>query len=97
MRVDANNAFDTILAPDNGAVPVAPKPSDYMDDFKTEEGFEKITDEQALEYLQSIFDVMSGFANIGYGLEPVQKMIKDFEITAKDKRILVSYKDAQDE
>lgn len=75
----------------------APQPSDYMDDIKAEEGFENITDAQAAEYLQVMFDMMKGFVGIGYGLEPVQKLIADFETSANDARILVTSKDAQDE
>ena len=75
----------------------APKPSDYISDLKVEDGFEDITDAQALEYLQVLFDIMNGFVGIGYGLEPVQKLIKDFENSANQTRILVSSKDAKDE
>lgn len=93
MRVDADNAFDTILAPDNGAVPVAPKPSDYLDELDGED----MSEDQKLELLETLFTIMKAYVDLGYGLDPVNKLIADFEKSAETPPILVNCKDVQDD
>ncbi|PHR60981.1 MAG: hypothetical protein COA43_04880 [Robiginitomaculum sp.] len=73
MRVDTDNAFDTILAPDNGAVTVAPKPSDYLDELDGED----MTEAQKIEYLTIIFNVMKCFVEIGFGANSIPRLISE--------------------
>lgn len=75
MRVDTDNAFDTILAPDNGAVPVAPKPSDYLDELDGE----NMTEAQKIEYLTIIFNVMKCFVEIGFGTNSIPRLIPEVD------------------
>lgn len=93
MRVDTDNAFDTIPAPDNGAVPVAPKPSNYLGELNCE----GMTEAEELELLETLLTIMKAYVDLGYGLDPVNKLIADFEKSAETPPILVNCKDVQDD
>ena len=57
-----------------------PLPADYLDDLNCEDG---LTEEQRLELLNILFDIMKSFVLMGYGMEPVNKLVDSFEISAR--------------
>lgn len=56
----------------------APTPSDYLDDLKVEEGFEAISDEQALEYLETVLNIMKVFVDVGWDVARIPRYLTDF-------------------
>ena len=67
----------------------APKPSDYLRDLASE----ALSESQKLELLETLFHIMKAFVDVGYGMEPVNKLIEDFEKCAAESDILVKCKD----
>ena len=57
-----------------------PMPADYIKDLDNADG---LTEEQRLELLNILFDIMKSFVLMGYGMEPVNKLIESFEISAR--------------
>ncbi len=69
----------------------APKPSDYLEDL----AYEALSESQKLELLETLFQIMKAFVDVGYGMEPVNKLIADFEKCASESAVLVKYQDSQ--
>ena len=69
-----------------------PVPADYIEDLDNADG---LTEEQRLELLTILFDIMKSFVLMGYGMEPVNKLIESFEISARGKPPMVDFKDEE--
>ena len=54
-------------------------PADYIEDLDNADG---LTEEQRLELLSILFDIMKSFVLLGYGMEPVNKLVESFEMSA---------------
>ncbi len=65
-------------------------PADYIDDLDNADGF---TEEQRLELLSILFDIMKSFVLMGYGMEPVNKLIESFEISARGEPPMIECED----
>ncbi len=64
----------------------SPRPSDYMHMLEGED----LTDEQKLEFLETLFKIMQAFVEMGFSSEPVNKLIEDFENCASESADLIS-------
>lgn len=71
-----------------------PIPADYLDEFDDSDG---LTEAQRLALLGVLFDIMKNFVLMGYGMEPVNKLIESFENCARDTAHLVELPDEQSE
>lgn len=69
----------------------APKPSDYLEDLASE----ALSESQKVELLETLFHIMKAFVDVGYGMEPVNKLIEDFEKCAAKSEGLLECKDNQ--
>lgn len=65
-----------------------PIPADYLCEFDDDN---ELTEAQRLELLSVLFDIMKSFVLMGYGMEPVNKLIETFEISARDKDPVVEF------
>ena len=70
---------------------IAPTPSDYLDELDGED----LTEAQKMELLETLFNIMKAFVDIGYDMEPVNKLIADFEKCASDSPDLINYKNSE--
>ncbi len=68
-----------------------PKPSDYLSELDGED----LTDAQKMELLETLFNIMKAFVDIGYGMEPVNKLIEDFEKCASESPNMIGCKDSE--
>jgi len=68
-----------------------PKPSDYMGELDGED----LTEAQKIELLETLFNIMKAFVDIGYGMEPVNKLIENFEKCASDSPNMIGCKDSE--
>ena len=73
-----------------------PKPQDYFECLKGE-GYDELTDAEKLELLESLFIIMKSFVNLGYGLDPVNKLIAEFENSSDTPIPVIESEDATDE
>ena len=73
----------------NGVQPCA---SDYMDMLDDD----NLTDEEAMELLETLFDIMKSFVLLGYGMEPVHKLIEEFQMCASEPTNLLEYDDHEE-
>lgn len=65
-----------------------PCASDYLDMLDDEH----LTDEQAQQVLETLFDIMQSFVLLGYGMEPVSKLIEEFQFRASASSDLIECK-----
>lgn len=70
---------------------IAPKASDYLDDLDGED----LTEAQKIELLETLFNIMKAFVDIGFDMEPVNKLIAEFEKCTSDSPDLISYKKSE--
>ena len=70
------------------AVYAAPRPSDYLSDL---DGLD-MTHAQKNALLETLFSIMKSYVDLGYGLDPVNKLIAQFERAGKPSRILANCK-----
>lgn len=59
----------------NRAAKDCPQASDYLDMLDDEHD---MTEEQKLEMLEALFNIMKSFVLMGYGMEPVDKLVTAF-------------------
>ena len=78
---DFNNAA-------KGRSKAEPCAADYLDMLDDEE----LTDEQAQQVLETLFDIMQSFVRLGYGMEPVSKLIEEFQFRASAPADLIECK-----
>ncbi|MEL7197901.1 MAG: hypothetical protein AAGL10_06265 [Pseudomonadota bacterium] len=57
-----------------------PLPADYIHDLDDADG---LTEAQQLELLGILFDMMKSFVLMGYGMEPVNRLLETFEFSAR--------------
>ena len=74
----------------------APQAQDYFECLKGE-GYDELTDAEKLELLESLFIIMKSFVNLGYGLDPVNKLIEEFENSSDTPIPVIESEDATDE
>lgn len=74
-----------------------PLPNDYINDLRAEFSELELTEAQANDILTTLYDIMARYVRMGFGLEPVGKLISDFENSSTSSSILVNSKDANDE
>jgi len=65
-----------------------PRPADYLG---TLDGVD-LNEAQELELLNVLFDIMRSFVLMGYGMEPVNKLVDAFECYARESADLVDSK-----
>ena len=65
-----------------------PVPADYLQEFG--DGSE-LSEAQQLELLGVLFEIMKSFVLMGYGMEPVNKLIETFESCASDTPDLIEF------
>jgi len=78
---------DSLNAPELNA----PMPSDYMSELEGED----LTEAQKIELLETLFNIMKTFVDIGYGMEPVNKLIEDFEKCASESPNMIGCKNSE--
>ena len=66
----------------------APQPLDYLSDL---DGLD-MSAVQKRELLETLFSIMKSYVALGYGLDPVNKLIVQFERAGKSPKILVNSK-----
>jgi len=74
----------------------APKAQDYIEDLKGED-YDSLSTSEKVELLESLFIIMKSFVNLGYGLDPVNKLIEEFENSSVEPALLIDCEDATDE
>ena len=84
-----NNDFNKAAKNSSKAEPCA---SDYLEMLDDEQ----LTDEQALQVLETLFDIMQSFVRLGYGMEPVSKLIEEFQIRASAPADLIECKKTEE-
>jgi hypothetical protein len=67
----------------------APQPSDYLDGLDGDD----LTDEQKQELLETLFNIMKSFVMMGHGIEPVNRLIAEFQIRADQPHDLLDCDD----
>jgi len=77
----------------NKAARNEPQASDYLDMLDNAE----LTDEQANELLDVLFEIMKSFVLMGYGMEPVNKLLEGFEKSALGEPTMVEFEYDKDE
>lgn len=71
-----------------------PLPQDYIDDLRQEFPDLHLSDAQATEILTTIYEVMASHVRMGFGLEPVGKLIAAFETSTTKALPMVNSEDA---
>ena len=90
LHTEFSSAENTITQAD------APQVSDYLDTLKGEQ-YDDFTLDEKIELLECIFLVMQSFVKIGHDLDPVNKLIRDFERSSVEADLLIDCEDATDE
>lgn len=85
-----NNAEDALTQTD------APNAHNYLKDLKGE-GYDALSEAEKNELLESLFIIMKSFVNLGYGFDPVNKLISEFESSSKEPIPVIDLEDAKDE
>lgn len=70
----------------NKAAKNAPQASDYVGLL---EGSEDMTEAQQLELLEALFSIMESFVMMGYGIEPVDRLVSAFCNAQDDEQAVV--------
>jgi len=74
----------------------APQAQDYFDCLKGED-YDCLSDSEKIELLESLFIIMKSFVNLGYGLDPVNKLIEEFETSSEAPIGMIVLEDATDD
>lgn len=74
----------------------APKAQDYLEDLKGED-YDSLSISEKVELLESLFIIMKSFSDLGHGLDPVNKLIEQFEISSEEPVLVIDSEDATDE
>lgn len=74
----------------------APKAQDYLDDLKGED-YDSLSISEKVELLESLFIIMKSFSDLGHGLDPVNKLIEQFEISSEEPVLVIESEDATDD
>jgi len=74
----------------------APQASDYLDDLKGED-YDSLSPSEKVELLEALFIIMKSYVNLGYGLDPVNKLIAEFETSTSIPAGMINCEDATDD
>jgi hypothetical protein len=74
----------------------APQATDYIEDFKGDD-YDSLLESEKVELLEALFVVMKSFVNLGHGLDPVNKLIEEFEISSEITGGMIDCEDASDD
>lgn len=74
----------------------APQASDYLDDLKGG-NYDSLSSSEKIELLEALFIIMKSYVNMGYGLDPVNKLIAEFETSTFIPADMISSEDATDD
>jgi len=74
----------------------APKAQDFLEDLKGED-YDSLSTEEKVALLESLFIIMKSFSDLGHGLDPVNKLIEQFEISSEEPVLVIDSEDATDE
>ncbi|MBL4617738.1 MAG: hypothetical protein JKY46_08575 [Robiginitomaculum sp.] len=74
----------------------APQAHDYMDCLK-DESYKSLSEAEKIELLESLFIIMKSFVNLGYGLDPVNKLVAEFENSNEEPVPVIECEDATNE
>ncbi|GAB5487770.1 MAG: hypothetical protein Pars2KO_13400 [Parasphingorhabdus sp.] len=67
-----------------------PLPSDYLPYLEDDDS---LTEEQRLELLETLFNIMKSFVMMGYGMEPVDKLVAAFQEAHENNVDLIESRD----
>lgn len=73
-----------------------PQARDYLDDLKGDD-YDNLTESEKVELLESLVIIMKSFVNLGHGLDPVNKLISEFESSREAPVGMIGLEDATDE
>lgn len=91
---DLNSAFSNT---ENALTQVdAPLAQDYLDDLKGDD-YDSLSEPEKIELLESLFIIIKSFVNLGHGLDPVNKLIAEFETSSETSVPVIDLEDATDE
>ena len=74
----------------------APKAQDYLEDLKGDD-YDSLSTSEKVKLLESLFIIMKSFVNLGHGLDPVNKLIEEFEISSEEPVLMIESEDATDD
>lgn len=74
----------------------APQAKDYLENIKGED-YDSLSTSEKVELLESLFVIMKSFVSLGHGLDPVNKLIAEFETSSEEPVAMIDYEDATDE
>ena len=74
----------------------APKAQDYIEDLKGED-YDELSLSEKVELLESLFIIMKSFSDLGHGLDPVNKLIEQFEISSEEPVLMLDCENATDD
>ncbi len=74
----------------------APQAVDYIENLKGDD-YDSLTETEKVALLESLFVIMKSFVNLGYGLDPVNKLIEEFETSSEEPPLMIDYEDATDD
>lgn len=66
-----------------------PRPADYVADIEDA----SLTEAQRLQLVEVLFEIMKSFVLMGYGMEPVNKLIEEFQNRANSRADLLEFED----
>ena len=73
-----------------------PKAQDYLDDLKGDD-YDSLSTSEKVELLESLLIIMKSSVNLGHGLEPVNKLIEEFENSSEEPVLMIDSEDATDD
>ena len=75
---------------------ICPTATDYLEDMKGGD-YDSLEDREKIELLEALFIIMKSFVDIGHNLDPVNKLIAEFENTDANPPLMIDCEDATDE
>lgn len=96
MRDDQDLHTAFLGAEDTAAQTGAPQASDYMDALSGDD-YADMSDAEKLELLECLIVIMQSFVNLGHGLDPVNKLIEQFEFSSLGDAPMIDLEDAKDD
>ena len=73
-----------------------PQAGDYLEDLKGDD-YDSLSESQKIELLESLIVIMKSFVNLGHDLDPVNKLIAEFEISSEEPVPVIDLEDATDD
>ena len=91
---DLNGAFSAAEQIKNQSS--VPKARDYVEDLKGDD-YDSLSTSEKVELLESLFVIMKGFVNVGHGLDPVNKLVEEFENSSEEPLLMLDSENAADD